>query len=253
VSRAERALLAIKSAGRRAGIELLRFNPTNSLDAARPRILRDQRIDLVVDAGANRGQWASELRARGYRGAIASFEPLAAAYEALVAAAAGDDAWTVHRLALADRDGEAQLHVAANDGASSSLLAMGEEHRRAAPEAGYTADEVVPVSRLDAVVLPVATRLMLKLDVQGGERAALDGAAETLARVHVVECELSLVELYEGQALMGELLNRLAAAGFDLWGLRPAFADPDCGRLLQADGLFVRAQARLPATQATAP
>jgi len=253
VSRAERALLAIKAAGRRAGVELLRFNPTNSLDAARSRILRDQRIDLVVDAGANQGQWAREVRAGGYRGAIASFEPLAAAYDALAALAADDDAWTVQRLALADRDGEAQLHIAANDGASSSLLAMGEEHRRVAPRARYTGDEVVPVSRLDAVVLPLATRLMLKLDVQGGERAALEGATETLTRVFVVECELSLVELYEGQALMGELVGRLAGAGFELWGLRPVFADPDSGRLLQADGLFVRAQAGLPATQATAP
>jgi FkbM family methyltransferase len=241
VSRAERALLAIKAVGRRAGVELLRFNPTNSLDAARPRILRDQRIDLVIDAGANQGQWARELRAGGYRAAIASFEPLASAYDALAAVAVGDSAWTVHRLALADRDGEAQLHVAANDGASSSLLPMGQEHRRAAPHAGFTSDEVVPVARLDTVVLPASTRLMLKLDVQGGERAVLDGATATLERVHVVECELSLVELYEGQALMGELVDRLAAGGFDLWGLRPAFADPETGRLLQADGLFVRA------------
>jgi hypothetical protein len=35
MSTAERALLAVKAAGRKAGVELLRFNPTNSLDAAR--------------------------------------------------------------------------------------------------------------------------------------------------------------------------------------------------------------------------
>ncbi|HEX7300688.1 MAG TPA: FkbM family methyltransferase [Solirubrobacteraceae bacterium] len=255
MSRAERLLLAIKAAGRRAGVELLRFNPTNSLDAARARIVRDQAIDLVVDAGANCGQWATELRAGGYRGAIVSFEPLAAAHAALAAAAADDAAWTLHRLALGDRDGEAELHVAANQGASSSLLPMGEEHRRAAPEAGYVNRETVRIARLDALELPAATRLMLKLDVQGAERAALDGATATLPRVRVIECELSLVELYEGQALMRELVDRLAASGFELWGLRPAFADPVSARLLQADGLFVRApyHAGLPATQATAP
>jgi FkbM family methyltransferase len=255
VKAAERALLALKATARRAGVELLRFNPTNSLDAARPLILRDQRIDLAIDAGANEGQWARELRAGGYRGQIVSFEPLAAAHARLAAVTASDPAWTVHRLALGDREGEATLNVAGNEGASSSLLAMRDQHRRVAPHAAYVAEETIRIRRLDAVDLPVGERLMLKLDVQGGERAVLDGAVETLPRVHAIECELSLVELYEGQALMGELVARLSASGFELWGLRPAFADPVTGRLLQADGLFVRkpAQPRLPATQATAP
>lgn len=236
----ERTLLVVKAAARRAGVELLRFNPTNSLDAARPLLLREQRVDLVVDVGANSGQWATELRAEGYAGPIVSFEPFADACEQLRAGAASDPAWTVHRVALSDYEGEAQLHVADNEGASSSLLAMAEAHRRAAPNAGYVAVETVTTTTLDAVDLPPGERLMLKLDVQGAERAVLDGAERTLPRVRAVECELSLVELYEGQALMGELVDRLAAAGLVLWGLRPTFADPSSGRLLQVDGLFAR-------------
>jgi FkbM family methyltransferase len=237
---AERALLALKGAARRAGVELLRFNPTNSLDAARPLAVRDQGIDLALDVGANEGQWARELRAEGYRGPIVSFEPLAAAYARLEAAAAGDAAWSARRLALADTGGEAELRVAGNAGASSSLLAMREVHARVAPEARYVGAERVPVARLDDVELPAGERLLLKLDVQGAERSVLAGAAETLPRVRVVECELSLVELYEGQALLDEQLALLRAAGFALWGLRPSFADPQSGRLLQADALFVR-------------
>jgi len=239
VSATERALLAVKAAGRRAGVELLRFNPSNSLDAARPLVLRDQSVDLVVDAGANEGQWARELRAEGYRGRIVSFEPSAEAFARLDEAAAGDDAWDVHRLALADSAGERELHVAANAGASSSLLAMTEAHRAGAPDVTVVGTERVPVSRIDDLDLP-GDRLFLTLDVQGAERAVLDGAGDTLARVCAVECEISLVELYDGQPLFAEQLSRLGDAGFALWGLRPAFADPQSGRLLQADGLFVR-------------
>ena len=255
MSAVDRALLAIKAAGRRVGLELLRFNPTNSLDAARPLVLRDQGVDLVVDVGANEGQWARELRAEGYKGTIVSFEPLLSAHERLAHVAREDAAWIVHRLALGDRDGEGRLNVAGNAGASSSLLTMAESHEQAAPDARYVAQEIVPVSRLDALELPAGERLMLKLDVQGAERAVLAGARATLQRVRVVECELSLVELYGGQALMGELVQWLGGMGFALWGLRPGLADGVRGQLLQADGLFVRdeAQAGLPATQSAAP
>jgi hypothetical protein len=68
VSAVDRALLAIKAAARRLGVELLRFNPTNSLDAARPLVLRDQGVDLVVDVGANEGQWAASCARRDTRG-----------------------------------------------------------------------------------------------------------------------------------------------------------------------------------------
>jgi FkbM family methyltransferase len=240
VSAIDRALLAVKAAGRRAGVELLRFNPTNSLDAARPLVLRDQRVDLVVDVGANEGQWARELRAEGYRGTIVSFEPLSVAHARLARAARGDAAWIVHRRAVGNYDGQGRLNVAGNDGASSSLLAMAESHERAAPDALYVAQETVSVSRLDALDLPAGGRLMLKLDVQGAERAVLAGAQATLERVRVVECELSLVELYDGQALMAELVELLDRAGFALWGLRPGLADQSRGQLLQVDGLFVR-------------
>jgi FkbM family methyltransferase len=240
VTATERALMALKAAARRTGLELKRFNPTNSLDAARPLVVREQQIDLVVDVGANAGQWARELRAVGYGGAIVSFEPLAAAYAELEEAAAGDAAWSTRRLALGDATGEAELHVAGNDGASSSLLEMGPAHLQAAPAARYVGTERVPVARLDDVELLPVERLFLKLDVQGAERAVLAGARETLLRVRVVECELSLVELYEGQALLEEQLALLREAGFAPWSLQGSFADPSSGRLLQADGIFVR-------------
>lgn len=54
-------------------------------------LIRDRKIDLVLDVGANRGQFATALRDElGYRGRIVSFEPLKDVFPLLQQAAAQD-------------------------------------------------------------------------------------------------------------------------------------------------------------------
>src|SRR5439155_27146309 len=124
-------------------------------------------VPLVVDVGANRGQYATDLRQHGYRGKIVSFEPLEEAFAQLAAAAARDVDWTCHRMALGVAAGEAQINVASNL-ESSSLLEMEVGHRAGAPEVSMVSVETVPVSRLDDV-LDDDRPCLLKLDVQGYE------------------------------------------------------------------------------------
>jgi hypothetical protein len=51
---------------------------------------------------------------------------------------------------------------------------------------------------------------------------------------------MSLLPLYEGEALMPQMHAVMTAKGFDLWDLEPSFRDPATGRLLQLDGIFTR-------------
>jgi len=206
--------------------------------------LRRFDIDLVLDVGANVGQFASEIRAFGFTGRIVSFEPLTAAHGRLREAAAGDSGWQVHsRCAIGDRDGEIAINVSANS-VSSSLLPMTRAHVGAAGASAYVGRETVPLFRLDGVAGPYlksAAHPFLKIDTQGFEWQVLDGAAQSLPQLRGVLCELSLVELYEGQHLCREVVERLERAGFTLWNLQPGFADPRDGRTLQIDAAFFRA------------
>lgn len=239
-------LHAARRLARRFGLEVHRYDPVHSHQARSMSLMCLHRVDGVFDVGANDGGYAGELRAAGFAGAILSFEPLAAAHASLARRAKDDPHWHVMpRCALGAQPGEASMHVAGNS-VSSSLLPMLDAHRRAAPDSAEVGTEQVDVCRLDDMAWPAgvdARRWLLKVDTQGHELPVLQGATRTLDRCVGVQLELSLLPLYEGQALYLELIAWLEARGFDLWDVLPGFVDPAQGRMLQMDGLFFRRDA----------
>jgi len=68
----------------------------------------------------------------------------------------------------------------------------------------------------------------------------LDGASGLFADSAVVglQLELSLVPLYGGAMTYREAMDRAEGLGMVLMGLDPVFADPNSGRLLQADAVY---------------
>jgi FkbM family methyltransferase len=228
---------------RNMGLEIHRYVPPVSQPSQIITSMQEFGIDLVLDVGANRGQFATELRQRGYAGKIVSFEPLSQAYGELVKSSRKDAMWEVYqRCAVGDHDGETEINIAGNS-ESSSILPMLESHRSAAPESVYQGKEIVLIKTLDAIAgqyLQGARAPFLKIDTQGFEWHVLDGALNTLPKIKGVLVELSLVPLYEGQHLWRDVMSRLEAAGFTLWGFQPVFSDPASGRTLQVDGIFYR-------------
>ncbi|MFC5286583.1 FkbM family methyltransferase [Actinokineospora guangxiensis] len=206
------------------------------------RLCADRGITAVLDVGANSGQYAQMLRQAGFRGRIVSCEPVADAHHRLARAAAADPDWEAERVALGAAAGEVEIHVAGNS-YSSSVLPMLDSHLRAAPESAYVRTETAPMSTVDALMACRGLRpaeTLLKIDVQGFEGAVLAGARDALPVLAAAQVELSLVPLYEGQQLIGDIVERMAEAGMCLWGLEPGFCDAADGRMLQCDGLFVR-------------
>lgn len=228
---------------RKAGIDVNRYTIHTSTGIQLDRLLRHCGIDLVLDVGANTGQYAAELRAHGYAGRIVSFEPLAAAHERLSLAARKTAGWEVApRMAIGDSEGTVTIHLAGNS-VSSSILDMLPAHERAAPGSAYIASETVPLRRLDSVAgefLTGSRRVLLKIDTQGYEDRVLAGAAGVLDRVTAIQTELSLVPLYAGQLLFDEMRRRIELLGFELFAVFPGYVDERTGQTLQLDGFFLR-------------
>ena len=235
----------IKGAFRTIGYDIVRYRPVTDKGLIRRiRLFNHHGINLVLDVGANVGQYGKLLRKSGYHGRIVSFEPLSSAYSELQIAVVADSAWSALNMALGDENGSAEINVAENS-YSSSLLEMLPEHEKAAPDSSYVGKETITIHRLDSdfeQLVEPDERVFLKIDTQGFEQQVLEGAGEMLDRIQGVQLEMSLVALYRGELLFRDMCDLLQEKGYTLMSLEPGFSDPESGRLLQVDGVFFRTE-----------
>lgn len=225
------------------GLEITRYVPANSESAQLIKMLSEHNINLVLDVGANTGQFGTLLRESGYKNRIVSFEPLLNEWNQLVKTSEMDKLWDVAlRAAIGNVNDVIDINISKNS-QSSSVLNMLEAHSTAAPESKFIGVERVLLRTLDSLALDYLdanTTSFLKIDTQGYEDRVLEGAGQILDKISGLQLELSLVPLYQDQSLYDELIAKLKNIGFNLWAIRPVFIDQDSGRLLQVDATFFR-------------
>ena len=190
------------------------------------RLFRFLEIDLVLDVGANAGQYHDLLRRSGYGGQIVSFEPNPALASALAERARADGRWLVDNRALGSAPGSAEFHIMA-DSEFSSFHAPRHDGVSLFQGQNTVARQVtVEVTTLD-LVLPelirrfAAKRVYLKLDTQGHDLEALKGAGQILTQIAALQTEATVVPIYEGAPTYQEMIAYLLARGFALSGIFP--------------------------------
>lgn len=198
--------------------------------------LRDLRV--VVDVGANIGDWSSALLNSTRLDTLIAIEPNPAVVGVLHERLAWASQARVVDVAVGAERGTLPFHATVGTVCGSLLVP------RKQMEAVYggmmrvqTIIEV-PVQRLDDVLADVAEVSLLKIDVQGGERAVLAGASTTLGRTKMLLIEVNFVSHYEGDILFSELHPLLERHGFMLINLSPPFRIH--GKVLWADALYFR-------------
>jgi FkbM family methyltransferase len=223
------------------GIEIIGYRHT--VRALRHAILAAMRVATVIDVGANIGQYGKEIRRAGFTRRIHSLEPVPDAFETLLRTSANDSHWTCERLAVSDEQGTMMFNVSKGS-IFSSALEVNDVAIDASHDAKPRAVLEIPADTLDNIVgrleLSCEAPLAVKIDVQGFERNVLNGGTRTLESAAVVEIELSPQELYKGQMLLAEALERLSSIGFVLSLVENLFPDPATRRSLQFNGIFVR-------------
>ena len=199
---------------------------------------------LVLDVGANHGQFAAKMRGLGYKGPIASFEPMATAFARLAAASKEDSFVTPFHFALGARTETREIFISGNS-ASSSFLPIERTTVAAEPMTAVVGKETVEVRRLDEIAEEILSpanggHVLLKLDTQGSEREVLEGAEKTLQSIDFILCECSLISVYQGEPLIEDQIGLMRKKGFDPISMELGWSDQGTGHTYQVDVLFKR-------------
>jgi FkbM family methyltransferase len=205
-------------------------------------MFRDLGVNLVIDVGANEGQFGRSLR-EFYDGPIISFEPVADTFKRLQAKAAGDSQWTVVRSALGVRDSTMTMRVPKNSVFSSLLPLNNYSARRFGQVEEESRSEEVQVRRLDDLLRTMGVnvcdrRLFLKLDTQGFDLEVFEGAQGILDAVVAMQSEVSLVAIYEGIPHWTTSVAKYEAAGYGVAAMYPVTREE--WRVIEFDCLMVK-------------
>ena len=200
--------------------------------------------DLIVDVGANVGQYGTFLRQRcDYTEHIVSFEPIPELADQCRRAAAGDRFWRVERTALGARSGMATFNVMASDTFSSFLAP--DAHQ---PDSFESSNRVartitVQVATLDEILGGLltqtrATRAFLKLDTQGFDMQVIAGARAVIDHFVGIQTEIEVTRLYEGAPSMDRTIETLRELDFEPSAVFPT--NDHFPLLVDMDSFFVR-------------
>ena len=208
----------------------------------RDKWLKQLNIKTIIDIGANEGQFVSHIRKVIPNARIISFEPLKEAFQILTQNTIEDKQVECYNYAIGNSN-EAQIIYKNDFTQSSSLLKMHDEHKKAFP---FTDTEIkqeeINVRTLDSLYseLKIEEPCLVKVDVQGYERNVILGGQEALKKVKIIIIEMSLKEMYEGEALFDEIYNMLIRLGFTFRGVYDQLRSKNNNEIVQCDGIFIR-------------
>jgi FkbM family methyltransferase len=218
------------------------------LDKHLADVLERLGVEVVVDVGANYGQYRALLRKIGFAGRIVSFEPVARPFQHCAALAADDPGWQVHRLAIGRRAQRRRIKVGSSDD-FSSFLGLSRYGSKTFDELSLDTTQRVDVRTLDSVwgelIGDDSQRVFLKTDTQGWDMQVYRGARRHLRLVIGTQCEVAVQRLYRRMPGYRRTLGFLERRGFAISGLYPVWRDADL-RVGELDCVMVRPDAMRP-------
>lgn len=236
------------------GLELRRTRPTIGTFPLDPYFAQKEFIErlgisdpVIFDIGAHKGETVRRYKGLFKDSSIHCFEPFPDNVRVLRSRYSSDPTVHVFELAVSDSCGMKTFYVNEND-ATNSLLPREKSGRRYYSKAAaaktqldmktITIDEVMKQHHIESLDI-------LKLDIQGGELMALQGAENALhqQRISIIYSEALFVPHYENNPLLRDIWNYLQQFGYTIFNIYDLYRAAN-GQLRFADVIFVSKQVR---------
>jgi FkbM family methyltransferase len=203
-----------------------------------------EKAPIIFDGGAHTGGTVDAFRLLAPLAEFHCFEPDPALTELLSEKFQRDSQIHIVSKALGKEPGVAEFNINASR-PTNSLLPSASGLQEDLRGFFQTVKKVqVPVTTVDEYFLTqkISRIDILKLDLQGYDYFALQGASTVLGQVRVVLVEVLFTELYKGCQLFPDILHLMNERGFRLFTLSGIhYGESD--ELLWADAIFVKSPA----------
>jgi FkbM family methyltransferase len=216
--------------------------PTNRFDGMQDALLLLRRSGysprVIVDGGANVGNWTRMARSVFHDATMHLVEPQPACRGALDDLSRRTPGLTVHPVALT----EPGIHrVRIVGGGETGGGTGGRVARPGEREAGAVECPAITLDGLLADRVVREDRTLLKLDLEGHELTALQGARQLLNMVEVLLTELQFFDINdEGFPVFADVVGFLRTRGFEPYDFACLLQRPRDLRLCMGDMVFVR-------------
>jgi FkbM family methyltransferase len=207
------------------GYELIKRRKHPTSNSHLINLINHNDIDIVLDVGANNGQFGLMLRNEGYDGDIHSFEPVSKTFKNLSHACHNDPKWFPNKTAMGSVIGEETVHITESSDLSSFLNPndFGKEKYK---KIKVSQTEKVKVGTIDDYLVTripdfKKRNILLKMDTQGYDLKVFEGASSVIQHIDCILSEVSLIPIYSGMPHYLDSLRKYEENGFNVTGIYP--------------------------------
>lgn len=195
------------------GFEILPNDIRNSIQSYLKFLFKKSSINLVIDIGANKGQYSSMITNIGYSNDIVLIEPLDKEWMYLKNLVKTKKNWILYdKVGIGSKIENLKINYTSNSVSSSFLM----------PKNNMINYEVIDKQNVHIITLEYLLaelninnkNIFLKIDAQGFEYEIIKGARNILDKILYVQLELSIVTLYENEHDYKYITNYMNDLGF---------------------------------------
>ena len=226
----------------------LKYYPTTQdIGAILEKYIGKNNVHTIFDIGAHHGKFALSIIGLFPKATVYAFEPYKNSFDVLVKNTK-DKKIIPLPLAVCNYEGNATLNINSFEETNSLLDSSITGNNVIDNLTKSISQAIIETTTIDAIIenYKIKNIDLLKLDIQGSELSALQGAENLLSnqRVAFILAEVEFIEIYKNQPLYHNVADFLVTKGYSLYSIYNIHYDIN-DRISWADAVFISSTIKL--------